>query len=93
MCLMRINALLDAGFRRHDGIVITAVIFNKLLDFRAHRPAVYPTLAGRQTAKLTRADGAIASVDFDVAILHHLRPLGDVPGDHAPELLEVGNES
>ena len=27
--LKQINALLDAGFRQHDGIVITAVIFNK----------------------------------------------------------------
>jgi hypothetical protein len=28
---MRINALLDAGLRRHDEIVAAAAIFNKLL--------------------------------------------------------------
>ena len=29
--LKRINALLDAGLRRHDEIMATAAIFNKLL--------------------------------------------------------------
>jgi hypothetical protein len=30
---MRINALLDAGLRRHDEIMVAAAIFNKLLRF------------------------------------------------------------
>jgi hypothetical protein len=34
---MRINALLDAGFRRHDEIMAAAAIFNKLLDQKQKR--------------------------------------------------------
>jgi hypothetical protein len=30
---MRINALLDAGLRWHDEIMVAAAIFNKLLEF------------------------------------------------------------
>jgi hypothetical protein len=29
---MRINAVLDAGLRRHDEIMVAAAIFNKLLE-------------------------------------------------------------
>jgi hypothetical protein len=37
---MRINALLDAGFRRHDEFKAAAAIFNKLLtpQHPLHRP-------------------------------------------------------
>jgi len=36
---MQINALLDAGLRRHDEIMAPAAIFNKLLESR-HRAEV-----------------------------------------------------
>ena len=41
MRVNRIKTLLDAGFHRHDGMIITVIIFNKLLTVFQRIYAVY----------------------------------------------------